>query len=244
MKVSAQQKLETRRAIIRSATDLIIEKGFKAATMRAIARAAGVGEATIYNYFPAKEAILFAYYEDRLEESVERLKEIEGFSEFTLQEQLQAFFEAHLELFTPDREFVEETFSIMFFSWSRNFRHLKPIRGRFFEVLEDMFQAAIEVEEIPDMVFLEWVFQCFWDFFVGMVFYWLKDGSDSFEDTTVLLDKSLALACAFLKAGVVDKAFDILSFLFRNHILSRLDFIKEQKAFVKQAKRRFMGGTR
>ena len=142
MKVSAKQKMETRQAIIRAATDLIIEKGFKAATMRAISRAAGVGDATIYNYFPTKEAILFAYYEDQLNVCIDKLKAIEGFNEFTLQEQLQAFFNTQLELFTPDREFVEETFSTVFFSWSRNFRHLKTIRKRFFEVLEDLFQTA------------------------------------------------------------------------------------------------------
>ena len=98
------------------------------------------------------------------------------------------------------------------------------------------------MKEIPDLVFLEWVFQCFWDFFVGTVFYWLKDQSDSFEDTTVLLDKSLGLACAFIKAGVIDKVFDILSFLFRNHILSRLDFMKEQAGILRHVKKEFMGG--
>ena len=43
-------------------------------------------------------------------------------------------------------------------------------------------------------------------------------------------------------AGVVEKVFDILSFLFRNHILSRLDFIKDNARVFQRVKREFMGG--
>ena len=58
MKISKQQKLENRRKIIESAVDLVIEKDLKSATMREISRHAGIADATIYNYFPTKEAIV------------------------------------------------------------------------------------------------------------------------------------------------------------------------------------------
>ena len=38
------------------------------------------------------------------------LREIDRFNEFSLQEQLQAFFEAQLEVLLPDRGFVDVTF--------------------------------------------------------------------------------------------------------------------------------------
>ena len=51
------------------------------------------------------------------------------------------------------------------------------------------------------------------------VIYWLKDESDRFEETTVLVDKSIDLACISIKAGIGNKVFDIGIFLFKNHIL-------------------------
>ena len=53
MKVSKKEKAKTRIKILEASVDVITEKGFKSASMREIARHAGVGDATIYNYFPS-----------------------------------------------------------------------------------------------------------------------------------------------------------------------------------------------
>ena len=242
MKISEDQKRENRKKIIRSAVGAITEKGMKGATMREIARKAGLGDATIYNYFPTKEAIVYAYYEVQLDVSVERLRSIAGFNEFSLQEQLQAFFETQLELFLPDREFVDVSFRAITFSLTHDYQYLKPIRKRFFRIISDLFEAAIEVDEIPDQVFLELTYHFFWDYYVGLIFYWLRDRSNQFQDTTILLDKSLDLAVALMKAGVVNKVLDMASFLFRHHIIDRLDMIKDRVEIVHKVKRQFMGG--
>ena len=79
MKISEDQKQENRKKIIRSAVDAITQKGMKGATMKMIARKAGLGDATIYNYFPTKEAIVYAYYEEQLDESVGTFESHHGF---------------------------------------------------------------------------------------------------------------------------------------------------------------------
>ncbi len=241
MKISEEQKRENRKKIIRAAVDAITKKGLKGATMKMIARKAGLGDATIYNYFPTKEAILYAYYEEQLDETVERLRSIPDFNEFSLQEQLQAFFETQLALFLPDREFVDTSFRGITFSLTHDYQNLKSIRNRFFRIISDMFEAAIEVGEIPDLVFLELTYHFFWDYYVGLIFYWLRDRSSRFQDTTVLLDKSLDLAITFIKAGVINKALDVASFLFRHHIIDRLDRLKDNVEVVHRVKRQFMG---
>ncbi|MBI5590218.1 MAG: TetR family transcriptional regulator [Deltaproteobacteria bacterium] len=242
MKISEERKRENRGSIIRAAVDAITEKGMKGATMREIARGAGLGDATIYNYFSTKEAIVYAYYEEQLDVSVERLRSVAGFNEFSLQEQLQAFFESQLELFLPDREFVDVSFRAITFSLTHDYQYLKPIRSRFFRIISDLFEAAIEAGEIPDQVFLELTCHFFWDYYVGVIFYWLRDGSNQFQNTTLLLDKSLDLAVALIKAGVVNKAFDMASFLFRHHIIDRLGMIRDHAEVVQKVKRQFMGG--
>jgi AcrR family transcriptional regulator len=55
---------QTRQQIYSSALQLFRESGFDATTMQAIAEHAGVVKSAAYYYFPSKEAIIQAYYED------------------------------------------------------------------------------------------------------------------------------------------------------------------------------------
>ena len=72
-----RKKLETRQKIIDAAMELIRTQGFDAVTMEQIADAADVAKGTLYNYFPAKEAILAAFIQGRFQEkSAARLREI------------------------------------------------------------------------------------------------------------------------------------------------------------------------
>lgn len=240
MKINAEQKTENRSKIIRAAVDLMIQTGFKAATMREIARKAGLGEATIYNYFPNKESILFGYYEDHLAVCIQRLKAIKEFSRYSLQEQLQALFETSLDLYLGDREFIQESFKVIFLSLGRHFRQIQPIRKQFLSIVNDMVQAAVEAGEIPDQPFQDFIHQLFWDHYIGIVLYWLTDDSEHFSSTSVLIDKSMDLACAILKSGFLNKCMDIALFLFKQHILSRLDTVKEGLSTLHHLKREFM----
>ncbi len=242
MKISKEQKAENRRKIIRAAVNLFTEKGVRSATMKAIARSAGVADATIYNYFPTKEAILFGFYQDHMQDVIERLKSIEDFNTYGFQEQLQILMETSLDLYLPDREFVAETHKTVFLSFSSFYRQLKPIRQSFYAVVREIYEAAIEVGEIPDQVFLEVSHQFFWDYYIAMVHYWLNDTSEQFADTTVLIDKSLDLACTMIKSGIANKIFDIMTFLFKQHVLSKMDLIREKIDTVHIVKRRFMEG--
>jgi AcrR family transcriptional regulator len=239
MKISEKKKQENREAIIQAAVDLVIEKGFKAATMRAMARKAGLGDATIYNYFPTKESILFTYYEDRFEQACKRLDDLEGFDEYSFQEKLQELFETTLETFLADREFVQETFRLVFYPVTP-YKDLQRIMAHFVDCLNGIFNSAIESGEIEEPPFRDLTNHFFWDYFVGIVFYWQKDTSEQFTDTTDLINKTMELACAVLEAGVVNKVFDIISFLFRNHIVSRMQSFQSGIDAFSQIRREFM----
>jgi AcrR family transcriptional regulator len=242
MKISQQQKAENRSAIIRAAVDVISEKGFKSATMRQIAKAAGVGDATIYNYFATKDTILFGYYEDHTQACIQTLKELEAFHTFSLQEQLQTLFETSLALYLADREFVAQTFRRVLLRGSRDWGRVKPIRATFLSAVNEMLAAAAEVNEIPEPVFLDLTCQLYMDAYIGVVHYWLADTSEGFANTSVLIDRGLDLSCAMLKAGIANKLFDFAVFMFKNHVLDKLDIIMEPVETASRVKRRFMEG--
>lgn len=56
-RVRAEAALRTRRLIREAATELFVEQGVAATTMRQIAASAGVGERTVYAVFPTKAAL-------------------------------------------------------------------------------------------------------------------------------------------------------------------------------------------
>ncbi len=55
-----RKKLRTRQLIAETAARLFAERGFDAVPVAAVARAAEVSEATVFNYFPTKEDLVFS----------------------------------------------------------------------------------------------------------------------------------------------------------------------------------------
>jgi AcrR family transcriptional regulator len=54
-----RKKLRTRQLIADTARQLFVEHGFEAVPVAAVARAADVSEATVFNYFPTKEDLVY-----------------------------------------------------------------------------------------------------------------------------------------------------------------------------------------
>lgn len=242
MKISHQQKIKNRSIIIAAAVELIGEDGFKAATMRKIARQSGIGDATIYNYFPTKEAILYGYYEDHMHACINALKKVTDFHTFNLQEQIQTLFDTSQTLYLADREFVAKTFRQAMLAGSRDWARVKPIRAIFLSAVEEMMSAASEVGEIPDQVFGDLIGQFFMDAYLGVIIYWIEDTSDGFSNTSVLVDRGLDLACAMLKAGIANKVFDMAVFFFKTHVIDKMEAFITPLQTAAKVKRQFMEG--
>lgn len=64
-----RKKEETKKKIIAVALDLIREQGLDGTTMEQIARKADIAKGTLYNYFPAKEAIVDEYIKRSFKEN-------------------------------------------------------------------------------------------------------------------------------------------------------------------------------
>lgn len=64
----------TRKRILKAALDISDKVDYESATIRQIARAANVSQASIYAYFPGKEQLLVAMAHEKLKELVAELK--------------------------------------------------------------------------------------------------------------------------------------------------------------------------
>ena len=229
MKVNEEEKAKTRIKILEASVDVIIEKGFKSASMREIARRASVGDATIYNYFPSKEKLLYGYCEHIQQQAMLTLQSIEDFHEYSLHEQLQQLIDTQLELWLPAREFLQEVFKLTYHSPTTGSAHLNKTRKLNTQMVTDMLEAAIEADEIPEQPYQELLPRLFWDYQTGVLAYWLKDDSEGFANTIHFVDKSMEIIANVLHQGMIGKSLDLISFLFRTHIMSSFESFSPER---------------
>ena len=89
----------TRRLLLERALALFQARGVEATTMRDIARAANLSLGAAYYYFPSKEALIFAYYEQNQRE----MEAIAVRAAGTLRERLGSLMHGKLESIRPQR---------------------------------------------------------------------------------------------------------------------------------------------
>lgn len=240
MRTSSEQQKETQEKLILAAIELFSEQGIKKVSMREIAKKAGLGEATIYNYFPSKETILFSYFELQQDRLIDALKAIPDFHEYTLQEQLHSVFDQLFSFYENDREFLRMSFKFVtgrFFIYEE---HIQSAKNKFKLIIDDLLSASEEAGEIPPLEHREILLNLFWEYYSAMLFYWIHDESKHFAHTTELIDKSLAAVMALLNAQFLNKAIDLFSFFFKKHVLGHFDFINKKIERFNKIKRGFM----
>jgi AcrR family transcriptional regulator len=70
-----RKKQKTREDISRAAMKLFGKRGFDDVTVADVAEAAGVSEKTVFNYFPAKEDLVFPNGQQRFDELIESIRD-------------------------------------------------------------------------------------------------------------------------------------------------------------------------
>ena len=71
-----RKKQATQLAIIKTAMDLFNVQGYQETSMEQIAEQSEVAKATLYKYFPVKEAIIAAHWQEELKNSQEEFQQI------------------------------------------------------------------------------------------------------------------------------------------------------------------------
>jgi|TARA_B110000116_G_scaffold100823_1_gene87652 AcrR family transcriptional regulator len=219
MNISKQKKAETRQKLVQAAIDLFTEQGFQKTTMKAIARRAEVGDATIYKYFSSKDKLVLAFYQLRAEETIQKLVEIDT-QDYDLHEQLQLLIDLYLESLLPDREFVVDSAKKVLAAQSFMNSDTPTIRQEFNGVINQFLDQAEACEEIPYFHYRGMIVGLINEYLMGVLLYWLKDDSDEFSNTTQMVDLSLTLGVQLLRSGIPNKINDLLSFLIKRHLLN------------------------
>jgi TetR/AcrR family fatty acid metabolism transcriptional regulator len=129
--------------ILDAALDLFGRKGFEATTVSAICEAAGVSEATLYEYFESKEQVLFSIAEIYTRREFDRLESLRHYVRDP-REKLRVVIQAYLEFY--ERNPLYTSVALLTLKANRNF-----IQSAAYEVVRkasrpivEAFQAGVE----------------------------------------------------------------------------------------------------
>jgi AcrR family transcriptional regulator len=100
---------KTRTLILEKALEMFRKEGFEAATIRDIAKSAAVATGAAYYYFPSKEAIVAAYY-DQVQELHEAKVREAILDTMNFRERLGIVFHSKLDILKNDRKFLGALF--------------------------------------------------------------------------------------------------------------------------------------
>lgn len=193
-------------------------QGIDGTTMKQIARAAGLGDATIYNYFPSKEKLVLAYFELQAGEALALMAGTKGQQAFALQERMQLLIDSLLELLQADREFVAIAHQMVQRAPMLLLGQAMPGKKLLQQAFVDMLEQAEAAGEIAPCAFTPSLGGLLADYVYGIAAYWLKDESDEFGNTTQLIDLSLGVLVLALQSGIINKLLDLGGFMLRSQL--------------------------
>jgi len=181
----------TKAKILEAAFDLFRERGYEAATMRAIAERAGVALGNAYYYFGSKEHLIQAFYDRTHVEHVaavgERLDDLKDFKA-----RLLLVMRAKLESIEPYHRFA----GLLFRSASDPASPLNPFSSESLPVRRESTELFAKVVEgargmpkdlraqLPNLL---------WLYHMGIVLFWIHDTSKGRRRTWRLMERSVDL---------------------------------------------------
>jgi AcrR family transcriptional regulator len=187
------KKDATKKKILEVSLQLFQKQGFGRTTMRDIARKSGIALGTTYNYFPTKEHLALYFFEQALDHVMERYRKEEP-PDAPLEERIFILLSLELEEIAPYEEFLHliVTHAVVPNSRLHPFSvDSQRLKNRYLEFVGRILEDARDRGEFHAPGMDSMILSGFWVFHLGIMMYWLNDGSRKKEETYVLLDKSL-----------------------------------------------------
>jgi AcrR family transcriptional regulator len=183
----------TRAAIVDAALRLFREHGYEAATMRAIARAAGVSTGNAYYYFSSKEELIQEFYlRNHAEHAAACRSLLDAETEFS--SRLRGTLRALIDVLNPYHSFAAAFYKYAaeptspLSPFSKESTPAKDASIALFREVADGSSARIDRElraELPELL---------WLYSLGIVLFWVHDRSPACAKTYRLIDATVPLA--------------------------------------------------
>jgi AcrR family transcriptional regulator len=179
---------ETQQRIFATALALFRKQGFEATTMRDVAAAADLSLGAAYHYFPSKEAIVLAYYDQVQDDHARRVEDALQRG-LPLRDVLGAVFHAKLDILSDDRPLMgallrytgDPSHPLSFLGPATRDLQLRSMA---------LFSAALTRERLPDDL-RTLLPTLLWAMHMGLLLYFLYDDSPRHRRTRALTDGAI-----------------------------------------------------
>ena len=183
---------QTRQKILDVSLGLFLKQGYEKATMRNIAKEAGLAPGAAYYHFDTKEHIIFAFYEKSYEEHLPIVEEVLA-TEKEFKKRLAGAVKAHMQI----AEHYHEISKILLTTAINPDHSLSPFSKASKELRDkniDIFRRVIEgtSSSIPEALKSK-LPEILWMFKMGMILYWVYDKSPKQKKTFQLIYQSSIL---------------------------------------------------
>ncbi|GAC1393856.1 MAG: TetR/AcrR family transcriptional regulator [Ktedonobacteraceae bacterium] len=140
--------VQARRAqILDAATKVFAEKGFHRATIKDIARTAGIADGTIYTYFANKTALLIGLL-NRLNETEQRASQFSSGAELNMRSFFVSYLRQRLAILWPNVEVFQAVLPEMLVNAELRDLYYQQIIAPTISVAEHYFEAQIQQGQI------------------------------------------------------------------------------------------------
>jgi AcrR family transcriptional regulator len=183
---------QTRQLILETALRLFQERGYAETTMRAIAKEAGVAVGNAYYYFDSKEHLIQGFY-DRSQTTHRAATERMLADETDFAARLRAVLHAGIDANAPYHAFAATFFksaaepSSPLSPFSRESSPAREASIALFREVVEGSSARLDPElrrELPELLWLGWM---------GVILFWVYDGSPGQRRTRRLIDGTVPL---------------------------------------------------
>ena len=215
--IKTRKGKQSRANIVNTALDLIRERGFEQATMRAIAEKAGVSLGNAYHYYPSKAHLIQAFYHRTHEEHLAASRSVFE-TESTLKGRLLGVMQLKISTLEPYHQFAGVLFKTAadpqsplnpFADESATVRHESI---KLFENLVTGSKMRVPKDLNAELPYLLWLYH------MGVILFWIHDSSPKqrrsyrlIDRTVDLLDKLISLASNPLMSPVRKKALRLVA---------------------------------
>ncbi len=184
---------QTRQLIVDTALRSFRERGYEATTMRVIAAEAGISVGNAYYYFPSKQHLVQAYYDQSQERHIEAARP--GLdSGTTFEARLRTVLQTRVDTMQSDKDFAVGLFRFAAdpqSPLSPFSEESAPAREASIDLYAEALAGARDVkvsaelrEALPELL---WLYQ------MGIVLFWVHDVSPAAAKTYALVDRTVPL---------------------------------------------------
>ncbi len=186
----------SRSAILETALRRFRSHGFDATKMRDVAEAAGVALGATYYYFPSKDAIIQAYYDNVQSQHEERVRGALAAARLKLRDRLGVVFHSKLDILKDDRKVLGTIFR-----YTGEPEHplscLGPATQGTRERSIAIFAQALEGDSLPEDL-RQVLPVALWALHMAILVFFIYDGSPQQQRTRRLVDGVLDLMVRLL----------------------------------------------